>query len=75
MNKIIITVEGSTGAGKSTIAQQIATQLVAIGVDTELNFINNEHPLRTPENHLMALTSLKEHGIKVIINEKQASRK
>jgi len=71
MSKIIITVAGQTGLGKSTIAQQISAQLEAIGLSVTLN---NPDVRRDSESHLRAMASIKEHGLEIEINEEQLPR-
>ena len=71
MSKVIITVEGDTGAGTSTIAQQIANHFKTIEFEATLN---NPGATRTQQCHLKAIHSLRENGLEIEINEKQLPR-
>lgn len=71
MNKITITVEGQSGTGKTTIAQQIAGQLEVIGFPVTLV---TDGGLRCTTDHLKSMSSIREHGLEIEINEKQLPR-
>jgi len=74
MNRIVVTVSGFAGTGKSTIAAVIKLALEKHGINTI--YTNASEDLVLPDKVLTAirLESLKDSGLQIIVEEKQKRR-
>lgn len=74
--KVLVTVSGPAGSGKTTIAHLIAEYLGTLGVhhsiyETHANTENVMDILKNPEKRIKAL---KDKGLTVVIEQKQTNR-